>query len=143
MFSKIAIAYDDSPAAEHALATAVSLAASLGSSLRLITIVEPLPMYVNMALAVDADLPQQLLNERRERLKLAIELAIEHAAKAGVVAEAAIIDGREVEGILAEVSACGADLLILGLSQHHGFGEMSSTVHRISLHTPCPILGVH
>jgi nucleotide-binding universal stress UspA family protein len=143
MFKKIAIAYDESKSSEHALATAISLAASLGSNLRIITIVEPLPVYVNMTLAVDPDLPQQLLNERRDRLKLAIQLALQHAVDAGVDAEATLVDGREVEGVLAEVTARHADLLVLGLSQHHGFGEMSSTAHRIALHSPCPILGVH
>lgn len=143
MFKKIAIAYDESKSAQHALATAISLAASLGSHLRIITIVEPQPFYVNIALAADINLPEQLQNERRERLQQALKLALQHAADAGVTAEASLIDGREVEGILAEVGTCCADLLVLGLSQHHGFGEMTSTVHRIALHSPCPILGVH
>ncbi len=143
MFNKIAIAYDESPAAEHALAKAISLAAALGSTLRIITIVEPLPAYVNIALALDGNLPQQLLNERRQRLSQTHKLALIHAAEAGVSADAILVDGREVEGILAEITAYGADLLVIGLSQHHGFGEMSSTIHRISLNAPCPVLGVH
>ncbi|MFP5233437.1 MAG: universal stress protein [Acidobacteriota bacterium] len=142
MYKKIAIAYDESSSSEHALATAISLAATLGSSLRIITVVEPLPLYVNISLAVDPDLPQQLLNERRERFELAIQLALKHAAEAGVVADAALIEGREVEGILAEVGACHADLLVLGLRQHIGFGEMGSTAHRIAMRVTCPILGV-
>ncbi|MGA7157300.1 MAG: universal stress protein [Acidobacteriaceae bacterium] len=143
MFKKIAVAYDDSKSAQHALATAISLAASLGSNLRIVTIVEPQPFYVNIALAADYNLPDLLQNERRERLQQSLKLALQHAANAGVEAEATLVDGREVEGILAEITSCCADLLVLGLSQHHGFAEMTSTVHRISLHTPCPILGVH
>jgi nucleotide-binding universal stress UspA family protein len=143
MFKKIAIAYDESKASEHALATAISLAAALGASLHIITIVEPLPGYVNIALAIDGSLLQQLQDERRERLKQTHELALIHATDAGVNARAVLIDGREVEGILAELKACGADLLVIGLSQHHGFGEMSSTLHRVALHVPCPMLGVH
>jgi nucleotide-binding universal stress UspA family protein len=143
MFKKIAIAYDDSTSAEHALVTAISLAASLGSNLRIISIVEPQPFYVNMALAADTNIPEQLQNERRERLKASLALALKHASQAGVGAEATLIDGHEVEGILTEISSCGADLLVIGLSQHHGFGERTSTAHRIALHAPCPILGVH
>jgi nucleotide-binding universal stress UspA family protein len=143
MFKKIAIAYDESKASEHALTASISLASSVGASLRIITVVEPLPAYVNMTLAIDGNLPQQLLNERRERLRQSLNLAVKHAANAGVHAEAALIDGREVESLLAEITASSADLLVLGLSRHHGFGEMSSTAHRIALHSPCPILGVH
>ncbi len=142
MYKKIAIAYDESSSSEHALATAISLAATLGASLRIITVVEPLPLYVNMTLAVDPDLPQQLLNERRERFELALKLALKHAADAGVTADAALIDGREVDGILAEVSASHADLLVVGLHQHLGFGEMGSTTHRIAMRATCPVLGV-
>ncbi len=104
--------------------------------------VEPPPLYVNMTLAVDPDLPQQLLNERRERFQQALKLALQHAADAGVTADAALIEGREVDGILAEVSACHAALLVFGLHQRLGFGEMGSTSHRIAMRVPCPILGV-
>ncbi|HEX4154872.1 MAG TPA: universal stress protein [Acidobacteriaceae bacterium] len=143
MFKKIAVAYDESAPSEHALATAISLAASLGSSLRIVTVIEPLPGYVNMSLAVDPTLPQQLLNERRERLKQVHELAVKHASGANVKAETALLDGPEVDSILSEVAASGADLLVIGLSQHHGFGEFTSTVHRIGLQVSCPVLAVH
>ena len=143
MFKKIAIAYDESKSAQHALATAISLAASLHANLRIITIVEPHPALRKHRPSPSTSTSPAALNERRERLQQALKLALQHAADAGVTAEAALIDGREVEAILAEVTSCCADLLVLGLSQHHGFGEMSSTAHRISLHAPCPILGVH
>lgn len=143
MFNKIVVAYDESPPSEHALATAISLAASLGSTLRIVTVIEPLASYINMSLAVDPTLPQQLLDERRERLKRVHEQAAQHAADAGVKAETVLIDGPEVESIVAEIPSCGADLLVIGLAHHRGLGELTSTLHRVSLHVACPVLAVH
>jgi len=141
MFKKIAIAYDESPASEHALATAISLAASLGSTLRIVTVIEPQPGYVNMSLAIDPTLPARLQDERRERLKQIQALAIRHAADSGVAADGVLIDGPEVETILATVNAYNAELLVIGLAQHHG--EYFSTLHRIAMQIPCPVLAVH
>lgn len=144
MFKKIAIAYDESPYSEHALTAAISLAASLGSTLRIITVVESQPSYVNMSLAIDPTLPARLQDERRERLKQIQALAIRHAADAGVPADSILVDGPEVDTILAEVTAFSAELLVVGLSQRHGgVGEFISTVHRIGLEVPCPVLAVH
>ena len=144
MFKKIAIAYDESPASEHALTAAISLAAALGSTLRIITVVESQPSYVNISLAVDPTLPSRLQDERRERLKQIQTLAIRHAADVNVSADSVLVDGPEVDTILAEVNAYSAELLVVGLSQRHGgVGEFISTVHRIGLHVPCPVLAVH
>lgn len=143
MFKKIAIAYDESAPSEHALTVAISLAASLGSTLRIITVIEPLPGLINMSLAVDPSLPADLQSERRERLKHVHELAVRHAADAGVTADSVLTEGPEVDTILAEITTCGADLLVIGLARHHGLGELTSTLHRVSLKVPCPVLAVH
>ena len=108
MFKKIAIAYDESPSSENALTAGISLAATLGSTVRIITVIEPQPGYVNMSLAIDPKLPQRLADERRERLKQVQELAIRHAAEAGVTADGILIDGPEVETILVAVTAYNA-----------------------------------
>ena len=142
MFKKIAIAYDESPASEHALTAAISLAASLGSTLRIITVIEPLPGYVNMSLAIDPTLPERLQNERRERLKEVQKLALGHASGAGVSADNILTEGPEIDTILAEVRAHGSELLVIGLSQHQGLADFASTVHRVGLRAPCPILAV-
>jgi len=144
MFKKIAIAYDESPSSEHALTAAISLAASLGSALRIITVIESQPAYVNMTLAIDPTLPSRLADERRERLKQIQALAIRHAADAGVTADTVLVNGPEVETILAEVAAYNAELLVVGLAQHRGMGEyFFGTLHRIGMQAQCPLLAVH
>jgi nucleotide-binding universal stress UspA family protein len=142
MFKKIAVAYDESPASEHALTAAISLAATLGSTLRIITVIEPLPGYVNMSLAVDPTLPARLQAERRERLKQVHQLALRHASNAGVTADNILSEGPEIDTILSEVTAYGSELLVIGLSQHQGLIEFASTVHRVGLRAPCPVLAV-
>jgi nucleotide-binding universal stress UspA family protein len=144
MFRKIAVAYDESPYSERALTTAISLAATLGSTLHIITVVESQPGYVNISLAIDPTLPSRLQNERRERLKQIQTLAVRHAADAGVSADCILVDGPEVDTILTEVNAWNADLLVVGLSQqgHGGVGEFISTVHLIGMKIPCPVLAV-
>lgn len=54
MFKRITVAYNESPEAGRALASAIHLARTLGAELRALTIVEPPPAYTAYADAADS-----------------------------------------------------------------------------------------
>ena len=49
MFHTIMVAYDESREAAHALASAIELAKALGTHLKIVTVVEALPAFYNIA----------------------------------------------------------------------------------------------
>jgi nucleotide-binding universal stress UspA family protein len=53
MFKRIAVAYNESPEARRALASAIHLARTLGAELRTVTIVQGLPVYTISVAALD------------------------------------------------------------------------------------------
>jgi nucleotide-binding universal stress UspA family protein len=65
MFARIAVAYNESPEAGHALATAIRLAKTLGSELRVITIKEDSPVFASYATAADSSLARTLAKTGR------------------------------------------------------------------------------
>ena len=142
MFNRILIAYDGSPESRRALATGMQLAAELHSETTLVTVVEPLPGYVNMASAVAPDVPSELHQERRQHMEQLQQEVKQQAATKNVPVETVLVEGEEIEGILNTAKETRADLLVLGLHRHHTGIEFAGTVRRIANHTLCPILAV-
>lgn len=142
MFSRILIAYDGSPESRRALATGMQLAAELHSETTLVTVVEPLPGYVNMAGAVAPEVPSELRRERRQHMEELQHEVKQQAATKNVPVETVLVEGEEIEGILETAKRTRADLLVLGLHRHHTAVEFAGTVRRIANHTLCPILAV-
>ena len=142
MFQNIVIAYDESKEAAHALDSAISLAKCMQAKLKIVTVVEALPGYTNMAAIVAPQVPQELMDERREMLQALQASALKRAADLGVAADAILIDGEEVESIIDAATRGKADLLILGLRRHHLLSLFGGTAHRVAEHSPCAILAV-
>ena len=143
MFKRIMVAYDESREAAHALASAIELAAPLGAHLKIVTVVEGLPSFYNIAAIVSPSILSEGLEDRRSRLRILQQSAIKKATSAGVKAEAILVDGIEVSGIVRAAQREHADLLVIGLPKHHGLGAFNSTAHDVADHTPCPLLEVN
>ena len=142
MFDRILIAYDGSTEAKKALDTGLRLAATLGSAATLVTVMEPLPGYVNIAQTVAPSLPAELRQASRQRFE---EMQLEvkqRASKTGVAITTLLIEGRETRGILEATKTTHADLLVVGLRRHATNVELAGTVRRIANECPCPILAV-
>jgi nucleotide-binding universal stress UspA family protein len=142
MFHTIMVAYDESREAAHALASAIELAKPLRSHLKIVTIVEALPAYYNIAAIVSPSIVDESLEGKRSRLRTLQQSAVQRATAAGVDADAILIDGGEVSGIVRAAQREHADLLVIGVSRHHGLGGFHSTAHDVADHTPCPLLEV-
>jgi len=142
MFHTIMVAYDESREAAHALASAIELATPLGADLKIVTVVEALPSFYNVAAIVSPSVLSESLEDKRSRLRTLQQSAVKKAALAGIKAEAILVDGGEVSGIVRAAQREHADLLVIGLPKHHRLGAFNSTAHGVADHTPCPVLEV-
>jgi nucleotide-binding universal stress UspA family protein len=136
------VAYDESREAAHALASAIELAKSLGAHLKIVTVVEALPSFYNIAAIISPSVLDESLEGKRSQLRTLQQSAIKRATAAGVKADAILVDGGEVAGIVRAAQREHADLLVIGLPKHHGLGAFNSTAHDVAEHTPCPLLEV-
>jgi nucleotide-binding universal stress UspA family protein len=138
------VAYDESPEAKRALTHAIELAKLVGAELCMVTVSEPLPVYVAYA---DAALPgsEQIMKDERQNFynKLQEDAKV-RAAESGLVADGVIVEGDEVAGIVDSVTSWKADLLVIGRRHHTSpfSGVWGGTVHEIAERTRCNILGV-
>jgi nucleotide-binding universal stress UspA family protein len=142
MFHTIMVAYDESREAAHALASAIELAKPLGAHLKIVTVVEALPSFYNIAAIISPSVLDESLEGKRSQLRTLQQSAIKRATAAGVKADAILVDGGEVAGIVRAAQREHADLLVIGLPKHHGLGAFNSTAHDVAEHTPCPLLEV-
>ena len=143
MFHTIMVAYDESREAAHALASAIELAKPLGAHLKIVTVVEALPSFYNIAAIISPSVLDESLEGKRSQLRTLQQSAIKRATAAGVKADAILVDGGEVAGIVRAAQREHADLLVIGLPKHHGLGAFNSTAHDVADHTPCPLLEVN
>jgi nucleotide-binding universal stress UspA family protein len=139
MFKRIAVAYNESPEARRALASAIHLARTLGAELRTVTIVQGLPVYTVSVAALD----EVVTSDRLEAYdKLQCE-AREAALREGVHLVAHLLEGAEVDTFVRFLVEYKADLLVIGL-QHHSsrISCLWSTVYELAHGAPCSVLGV-
>jgi nucleotide-binding universal stress UspA family protein len=140
MFKRIAVAYNESPEARRALASAIHLARTLGAELRTVTIVQGLPANMDSVAALDEVVTSDRL-EANEKLQCE---AREAALREGVRLVPHLLEGDEVDTFLRFLVEYKADLLVVGL-QHHSsrISSLWSTVYEVANAAPCSVLGVH
>ncbi len=144
MFRKIAVAYNESVEAEHALVCAIKLAKTLGAELSTITAASELPAYTAFAGAADPALSRVLANDHEKFYKALQEKARSSAQLHGVELQSHLVEGREVEAIVNFLRMHKADLLVIGLHQRDLYlARLWSTVYELAQEAPCSVLGVH
>ncbi len=144
MFKKIAVAYNESPEAEHALVCAIQLAKSLGAELTTITVAAELPAYTAFAAAGDPSLSHVLADDREQFYEILQRKARSSAQLHGIDLHSHIVEGREVASIVSFLRTHKADLLVVGLHQRDLYlARLWSTVYELAQEAPCSVLGVH
>lgn len=144
MFKKITVAYNESPEAGRALASAIQLARTLGAELRALTIVEPPPAYTAYADAADSSLAQILNRDRKAICERLQAEARRTARREGVELETHLMEGEEIDAIIRFLGHYQTDLLVLGLHHHQShISRLWSTVYEVAQDAPCSVLGVH
>ena len=94
MYKRIAVAYNESPEARRALASAIHLAKILSAQLALITIMEQPPAYSAYVTAVDPSLARILLDDQYKHYQQLQADARETALREGVEVVLHLLDGE-------------------------------------------------
>ena len=144
MYKNIAVAYDESPEAGRALASAIRLAKTLGVGLQTITVMEKLPAYTAFATGTDASLAV-VLDEDREKYYSQMQAAARAAGQhEGVEVITHVMDGEATDAIVSFACKHKIDLLVIGIHRRlDRVSRMWSTVYTIAQNVPCSVLGVH
>jgi nucleotide-binding universal stress UspA family protein len=144
MYKKIAVAYNESPEARRALASAIHLAKILGAELRLITILEEPPAYSAYASAADPSLARMVLDDQSNRFHQLQAEARETALREGVQVVLHLLDGEVADRLIEFLGHDKPDLLVIGLHRRAShISRLWSTVYEIAQKAPCSVLGVH
>ena len=144
MYKRIAIAYNESPEASRALASAIHLAKALGAELRAITVMQELPPYTAYATAADCSLAGTLTEDRRAFYEQMQANARQIALGEGVELVTELAEGGEVDALVQFLHQYKADLLVIGLHRREShISRLWSTVYEVAQDAPCSVLGVH
>jgi nucleotide-binding universal stress UspA family protein len=134
-FRTILVPFDFSSASQSALDVAVALAATSGSAVMLVSVVEP-PLYPDVAYS---NIPAAIEEERRERHERLARLIDGRPGLHAVVRE-----GSAKEAIVRCARDEAADLIVIGLHTEHGLDHWlrGSVVEHVVLTAPCHVLVV-
>jgi nucleotide-binding universal stress UspA family protein len=139
MFHKIMVAYDESAEAGRALQASIELAKTLGAELTVVTVLEPLPGYYSFA--VSSVPAWNWTEEKRIRYGTLQAEARQQAKAAGVVFDAELINGDEVNTIVECAKRHHSDLLVLGMRKHSWL-MTGHTSQDVAERAPCAVLGI-
>ena len=139
MYSKILVAVDGSDTSRHALQQAIELTRNLSAKLRIVNVVDMGWLPIGSEIAIDTG---PVYAARRDAGGKIIAAARETAQKAGIEAEAALIETEMptqhvAEAIAREASRWPADLVVLGTHGRRGFqrlmlGSVAEQMARLS-----------
>lgn len=145
MFKRILVAYDESPASGRALLTGIHLAKSLNAELRAVSIKEKLPPYSGY---IDAEVPggTALLRQQASEYYRKLQTNAQEAARQeGIALTTELVEGDEIEAIVACAQRTHSDLLVVGIHRHPLLLSRlwNHTAHDLSQQVASNILGVH
>lgn len=137
MFSRILLAYDDSPGARRALTTAVTLVTDQHATLTAVAVEAHLPHYAATVGEVDEE---HAVEEQacKRWLTAATAYADEHQLPIATEIRA----GHPAQELIHAATAHDADLLVIGHSGHSAvWGRfVGTTAEKVSRHAPCSVL---
>ena len=139
MFHKIMVAYDESAEAGRALQASIELAKTLGAELTVVTVLEPLPGYYSFA--VSSVPAWNWTEEKRIRYGALQAEARQQANASGIVFDAELINGDEVNAIVECAKRHHSDLLVLGMRKHSWL-MTGHTSQDVAERAPCAVLGI-
>jgi universal stress protein A len=137
-YKKILIAVDLTEQSEHVVSRGVALARLTGADVRLLHIVEYVPVEpMGEALLPAVDIEDELLEGARKRLdELAARLDISDL-------ERSVESGNIKSEMIRIASDWSADLIVLGSRERHGLAVMLNLAEDTILHAaPCDVLAV-
>ena len=139
---RVLIAYDSSPGAEEALVLAAAIRWPAGSTLRIVTVIEPLVLYMGPQMGGGTVLPPEIDADITAYAQEHVSEAARRLPSDGRTVEGIVLHGRPATVLEEEAKRSGADLVICG---SRGHGEISglllgSVSAEVVDHAPCPVL---
>ncbi|MCZ4314268.1 universal stress protein [Comamonadaceae bacterium G21597-S1] len=143
MYKHILVPVDGSPTSNAGLAEAVKLAKGLGARIRLLHVVDEMPMAVSAegfgGMSID------LLGLLREAGEQVLSQAKSQVEAAGVPVDVVLVDslsGRLSDHVTAQARSWPADLIVIGTHGRRGIGRMvlGSDAEQVLRHAPVPVL---
>jgi nucleotide-binding universal stress UspA family protein len=138
---QVAVAYDGSPEARHALEVAAGFARGAGARLRIVTAVNSAAAGIYPPPPLDVASYEELGRIAREEARGRLDEAVAELGP-GVVAEGAVLDG-DIVGVLVEDAKCD-DLLFTGSRAKGPFRRvlLGSVSTHLLRQAPCPVVVV-
>ena len=142
VLQRILIATDFSPQAERATRVGTELALRYGAEVRLVSALEPPPLYQRLATPVQTHLvpTDELLRKMHEQL----EVAAGDGRRQGLVVTVDARLGKPFVEIIIAARERGSDLIVVGTKATHGAARLflGSTAERVVRKAPLPVLVV-
>lgn len=144
MYQKILVPLDGSETAQCGLEHAIAMAKTTGASLRLVHVIEPVPVATDMMTAGVWGAFVAGLHEAGEQF---LAKAMATAEQAGVTATCSVLDRpgeRTADAILHEAKTSACDLIVMGTHGRRGFQHLmlGSDAERVLQLSPLPVLVV-
>jgi nucleotide-binding universal stress UspA family protein len=142
MYQHILVPLDGSATAERGLREAMRLAAEQKGKLRLLHVIDNLPMLMDMTVASSFDATMREVRANGEAL---LARSCKTAAEAGVEAEAVlreVMQGRVADVVVEEAGKSGCDLIVMGTHGRRGFSRLAlgSDADLVVRSSPVPVL---
>ncbi len=143
MYNHILVPVDGSPTSNAGLDEAAKLAQRLGARVRLLHVVDEMPIAVSAegfgGMSID------LLGLLREAGEQVLAQAKSRVEAAGVPVDVVLVDslsGRLADHVTAQAQAWPADLIVIGTHGRRGIGRMvlGSDAEQVLRHAPVPVL---
>lgn len=144
MFNKLLVPLDGSETAQCGLEQAIALAKATGASLRLVHVIEPVPIATDM---MTAGVWGALIAGQHEAGEQMLAAATAVAERAGVKTACQVLDKpgeRTADAILHEAATSGCDLIVMGTHGRRGFKHLmlGSDAERVLQLSKLPVLVV-
>jgi nucleotide-binding universal stress UspA family protein len=139
---QVLIAFDSSAGAEQALALAGAIRWPGGSTLRVVTVIEPPVLYMGPQLGGGSIPPPQIDEDLTAYAREHVSEAADKLRSEGRTVEGVVLHGRPATALVEEATRSGADMVICG---SRGHGQISSLLlgsvsAEVVDHAPCPVL---
>lgn len=141
MFKRILVPVDGGPVSMLGLRQAIKLSALEGARLRLVHVVDEMPIMVDAEMGIMPDTIPAL----REGAKKVLAHAAAVAKRSGITAEISMVEsmgGSTADFIVSEAKKWRADVIVLGTHGRSGLERvfMGSSAEDIIRSTPVPVL---
>lgn len=143
MYRNILVPVDGSPTSNAGLAEAIQLARQVGARIRLLHVVDPMPLAVSAegfgVMSIDV---LSLLKESGQQVLAQAKAQVDAA---GIPVDMLLIDspnGRLSDHVAAQAREWPADLIVIGTHGRRGIGRMllGSDAEQVLRHAPVPVL---